>query len=319
MTVLALASLLLVSAAAGEVSLSTYYSGSLDRKPDMKSALVRSPEELGKAKEALGISGPLPPVDFGKDALAVIVSDSAEGGVLKIRGVESGEGGALEVMYGMDAPGPVAGASGKPSYTYLIARLSPAPAAVRFVDEDRLNSLASGTGLGQFKEYTNVLSGGEKISFAEFLPLDKGNSWTYKAETSKGVSEVTNSVVSESDGWSVFDTFFGIPGVGMKLSPGGEIFVASRGGVETFYSPDVSTAFPETGSETPAGKFGKVMVITMPEGGAFWFRDVYAKGVGLISHEQKSAKGHASYTLVRARVGGVGYPKGKKSGAEEKK
>jgi hypothetical protein len=46
----------------------------------------------------------------------------------------------------------------------------------------------------------------------------------------------------------------------------------------------------------------------VPEGGDFWFRDVYAKGVGLVSHEQKSEKGRASYTLIGARVGGAGYP-----------
>ena len=316
--VFALISLLLTPALAGEVSLSAYYSGLLVKEPAIKSALIRNGEELGKAKEALGISGPLPPVDFVKDALIVVVSDDGEGGVLKIRSAESAAGGVIEVRYGVEAAGPVEAAAAQPSYPYLIAKLSPAPQAVRFVDEGDVSALASGTGLGQFRDYTNVLSENGDLAAAEFIPLDKGNSWTYKAETYKGKSEITNSVVSVADGWSVFDTFFGVSGVGMKISPGGDIFIASGGEIETFYSPDVVTEFPGTGAETPAGKFGEVMVVSMPEGGAFWFRDVYAKGVGLISHEQKSGKGSASYTLVRARVGAVEYPKGGKSEAKEK-
>jgi hypothetical protein len=198
------------------------------------------------------------------------------------------------------------------SYPYLMTKINPAPGKgvpVRFIDEDYVSSLASGTGLGQFKEYTNVLSGSEDSEMAEFLPLDKGNTWTYVTGEGGKESEVTNSVVSESDGWSVFESFFGLSGVGMKISPGGEVFVSSGGGIKTFYTPDVVTEFPKGPVNTPAGAFSDVMVVTIPEGGDFWFKDVYAKGVGLIAHEQNSRKGRVSYQLVRAVVGGKEYPR----------
>jgi hypothetical protein len=193
-----------------------------------------------------------------------------------------------------------------------MSKINPAPGKgvpVRFIDEEYVSSLASGTGLGQFKEYTNVLSGSEDSEMAEFLPLDKGNTWTYVTGEGGKESEVTNSVVSESDGWSVFESFFGLSGVGMKISPGGEVFVSSGGGIKTFYTPGVVTEFPEGSVNTPAGAFSDVMVVTMPEGGDFWFKDVYAKGVGLIAHEQNSRKGRVSYQLVRAVVGGKEYPR----------
>ncbi|MEW6144446.1 MAG: hypothetical protein AB1598_05455 [Thermodesulfobacteriota bacterium] len=301
---------------AGDYSVETIASGVLGREPGVKNAVIRSGGEFAEAGEALGIKSPLPPVDFTKNAILLIAPGYGTGGIIEVSGVSPAAGGALEVRYRMRAEGPAPASPGKASYPYLMAKLSPAPASdapVRFIDEDYVNAISSGTGLGQFREYTNVLSGGENARIAEYLPLDKGNTWTYKAETKKGPSEVTNSVVSESDGWSVFDSFFGVPGVGMKISRGGEILISSKGGVGTFYGPDVVTEFPEEPVTTPAGVFSGVMVVTMPGGGDFWFRDVYARGVGLISHEQNSRKGRAAYTLVGARVGGAEYPSSRNS------
>jgi len=310
-SVLAIISLLLGTALAGEYTVEPWSSGILANEPAAASALIRSSGELEKAKEALGMTGPLPEADFGKHALLLIIPGEGTGGIIEIAGVTPAAGGALEVRYRVRSEGPRPEGPVKASYPYLILKLSPAPGAdlpVRLIDEDYVNTLSSGTGLGQFREYTNVLSSTENAAIAQYLPIDKGNTWTYKSETSKGSSEVTNSVVSESDGWSVFDAFFGVPGVGMKISPGGDILVSSKGGIKTFYNTDAVIEFPKEPYSTPAGVFDGVMVVTVPEGGDFWFRDVYAKGVGLVSHEQKSEKGRASYTLTGARVGGAGYP-----------
>ncbi|HET7290168.1 MAG TPA: hypothetical protein VFJ67_06975 [Thermodesulfobacteriota bacterium] len=310
-TALALLSLLLPAAFAGDYTVETYTSGVLSSEPGIKSALIGSGEELAEAKEALGITAPLPGVDFGKEALLLILSPEGSGGIIEVTGAVPAEG-ALEVRYRVKSEGPAPMSGTKTSYPYLMAKINPAPAdgvPVRFIDEDYANSLASGTGLGQFSEYTNVLSGSEESEMTEFLPLDKGNSWTYITGEGGEESEVTNSVVSESDGWSVFDSFFGLSGVGMKISPGGEVFVSSGGGIKTFYTPDVVTEFRKGPVNTPAGAFSNVMVVTIPEGGGFWFMDVYAKGVGLITHEQNSRKGRVSYRLVRAVVGGKEYPR----------
>jgi hypothetical protein len=311
-SVLAFISLLIRASLAAEYTVEPWSSGILANEPAAASALIRSGEELEKAKEALGIADPLPGADFGKHALLLIMPVEGTGGIIEIAGVTPAAGGALEVRYRVRSEGPRPEGPVKASYPYLILKLSPAPGAdlpVRLIDEDYVNTLSSGTGLGQFREYTNVLSAPEDAAIAEYLPIDKGNTWTYKSETSRGSSEVTNSVVSESDGWSVFDTFFEVPGVGMKISPGGDILVSSKGGIKTFYNTDAVIEFPKEPYGTPAGVFDGVMVVTVPEGGDFWFRDVYAKGVGLVSHEQKSEKGRASYMLIGARVGGAGYPR----------
>lgn len=310
-TVLALLSLLIRASLAAEYTVEPWSGGILAEEPALTSALIRSGEELEKAKEALGMTGHLPEAEFGKHALLLIIPGEGTGGIIEITGVSPASGGALEARYRVRSEGPRPEGPVKASWPYLIVKLVPAPGAgvpVRLIDEDYVSTLASGTGLGQFREYTNVLAGRENVSVAEFLPLDKGNTWKYKSETGKGPSEVTNTVVSESDGWSVFDTFFGVPGVGMKISPGGDIFISSGGGIKTFYNPGAVTEFPKGPVSTPAGTFSEVMVVTVPEGGDFWFRDVYAKGVGLVLHEQKSEKGPASYTLVGASISGTEYP-----------
>ncbi len=225
-TVLILISLLIRASLAAEYTVEPWSSGILANEPAAASALIRSGGELDEAKEALGITGPLPGADFGKHALLLIIPVEGTGGIIEIAGVTPAAGGALEVRYRVRSEGPRPEGPVKASYPYLILKLSPAPGAdlpVRLIDEDYVNTLSSGTGLGQFREYTNVLSAPEDAAIAEYLPIDKGNTWTYKSETSRGSSEVTNSVVSESDGWSVFDTFFGVPGVGMKISPGGDM------------------------------------------------------------------------------------------------
>ncbi len=307
----ALVPLLSLAAHAAGFSVGTFTSGVLGSEPAVKSGLIKDGRELAKAKEALGITAPLPGADFGKEALLLIVSPDGKGGIIELTGVAPAHG-ALEVRYRVNSEGPPPEGGPHASYPYLIASLSPAPGKdvpVRFIDEDYLSSLASDTGLGQIREYTNVLSGGEGSRLTEYLPLDKGNTWTYEAVKGGESSEVTNTVVSETDGWSVYDTFFGIPGVGMKITPGGEVFVASKGGIKTFYNKDVVSEFKKEPVKTPAGEFGDVMVVTMSEGGGFWFRDVYARGVGLIAHEQNSGKGRVSYTLVRAVVDGIEYPR----------
>jgi len=307
----ALLSLLLRTALAAEYTVETYTSGVLPGEPVLRSALIKNGGELAKTKESLGITGPLPGVDFEKEALLLILSPEGKGGIIDVTGAVTAAG-AVEVRYRVAEEGPARENGTGASYPYLIAKLSPAPGEgvpVRLIDEDYVNSLSSDTGLGQFSEYTNVLSGSEGSRVVEYLPLDKDNSWTYSAVKSGEASEVTNSVVSESDGWSVFDTFFGVPGVCMKICPGGEVLVSSKGGVKTFYTRDVVSEVKKGPVSTPAGDFSDVMVVTIPEGGDFWFRDVYAKGVGLIMHEQNSRKGRVSYKLVRAVVNGKEYPR----------
>lgn len=309
--VLAAIIFLFSSAWSVEITSEPLYRGALPERPQARSSLIRNTGELGEAWEALGIGDPLPEVDFTKEAVLLIVTVEGKGGAVEISGVRDTADGAIEVRYIGKTPEPEAGGNKESSFPYLFTKIRPVPdqgTTVRFISEDGANMTAAGTALGQIKSYTNVLGRVEDVPIAEYFPLDKGNVWTYTVKSEGGTGKMTNTVISVSDGWSVFDTFFGVPAVGVKIAPGGEIYVNSKGGMETFYNAEVVTEFPDKGVTTQAGRFDDVMVVSSPEGGDFWFRDVYARGVGLVLHEHKSPKGDAEYELIKATVGGREYP-----------
>lgn len=296
---------------AGDVTVEPFYRGALAESPPDRSSLIRDEEGLADAWEALGIKDPMPEVDFTEEAVLLVIAGREPRGVIEIVSVGSEAHGVMEVRYTVKPRAAAHGGKPGPVFPYLFAKIRPAPgrdAAPVFKAEGAPGGNASGTAIGQFAPYTNVLPGGDTLRAAEYIPLDKGNVWTYAVKSAEGSREVTNTVISESDGWSVFDRFFGAPSLGMRIAPGGEIYVRSGGGVETFYNSLVVTEFPDKGVATPAGRFDDVMVVTVPEGGEFWFRDVYAKGVGLVLHEHRSPRGDAEYVLKKATVGGRKYP-----------
>ena len=94
----------------------------------------------------------------------------------------------------------------------------------------------------------------------------------------------------------------------MRIDPEGGILVSTNEQVRTFYTPEVQERFEKTEFKTPAGKFDDLFIVTIPENDVFWFKDVYAKGVGLIYHEHKSPKGSAKYSLIRANIRGKKFP-----------
>ncbi len=305
--------LLVGQALSEELTVEPFYQGTLAKRPQARSALIRDEGTLETAREALGIKDTLPRVDFANEALLLIISREETGGVIEIRDIETKTDGVMEVLYTGQLTGPPPEGKTELSIPYLFSIIRPVPGqntTVRFIAEDSGTRPAPGTAMGQFEPYTNVLVRGENLKVAEYVPLDKGNVWTYAVKSGDGTREITNTIISVSDGWSVFDEFFGVPYVGMKITPAGEIYVRSKGGPGTFYNSDAVTEFPDSGVTTPAGRFDKVMVVSIPEGGEFWFRDVYAKGVGLVLHEHRSPRGDAEYRLTKATVGGRDYPAG---------
>lgn len=304
---------LLNHAWSAEFTVESFYRGALPERPQSRSSLIRNTEGLDNAWEALGIKDPAPEVDFTNEAILLIISGEGNGGALEISGIGKAAEGVVEVRYTRKTAGPEPEGKTELAFPYLFSKIRPVPdqnITVRFIGEDTGNRPVSGTALGQIDPYTNVLSGAENFPIAEYVPLDKGNVWTYTVKSEEGTREITNTVISVSDGWSVFDEFFGVPSLGMRIAPGGEIYVRSKGGAETFYNSEVVTEFPDKGVTTPLGSFDEVMVVSVPEGGEFWFRDVYAKGVGLVLHEHKSPRGNAEYKLIKATVGGRDYPPG---------
>ncbi len=94
----------------------------------------------------------------------------------------------------------------------------------------------------------------------------------------------------------------------MKIERSGELYVSSDRGMRAFYTDNVQTTFVNQEISTPAGKFNDLMIVTIAQNDNFWFRDVYAKGVGLVLHEHISPKGKGKYTLLKAKVRGKDYP-----------
>ena len=175
-------------------------------------------------------------------------------------------------------------------------------------EEIKNDSVPAGTGIGQIPKTDEVTRLGNNSMLAEYIPLDKGNVWTYSIKKDGQTKEHTQSVVSESEGWSIFDNYFGKQAVSLRIAPGGELLFTSEGVVKSFYDDKVTTSFPEEAVATPGGKFEQAMVVTRLENKNFWFRDVYVKGVGLVFHEHKTPKGVTTYSLVKAKVGGKDYP-----------
>lgn len=285
----------------------TIAEGRRPEKPEQGSALVKDGEALAGAAGSLGVEG-LPEVDFSSDAVLVVVPEGPTEGAIEIKDVTRVSGGGVEVYYTDDLTGP-APESGETSYPYVMLKASGLAGATsaRFVDVGSQGATASGTSLGQGAKYSNVLIASDN-PVAAYLPLDRGNEWTYSVESPKGSAELTNSIVSESDGWSAYEKFFGFSGVSMQVLPGGEIMTTSQGETKPFYTEDVVIEYPKETVKTPAGEFSDVLVVTIAEGGPFWFKDVYARGVGLVYHEHESARGQVQYTLVKAKVRGRTYP-----------
>jgi hypothetical protein len=194
-------------------------------------------------------------------------------------------------------------------FNIVIAVLILITFAVSNANETTKNdSVPAGTGIGQIPELGEVTRLGKNLLLAEYMPLDKGNVWTYTVKKGDQIKEHTHSVVSESGGWSVFDNYFGKDAIALRIAPGGELLVTNKGVVSTFYSDEVTASFPRGTVETPGGKYDQAMLVTMPEDKEFWFRDVYVKGVGLVFHEHKTPEGNTSYSLLKAKVRGNAYP-----------
>ncbi|NIQ16191.1 MAG: hypothetical protein GTO02_17905, partial [Candidatus Dadabacteria bacterium] len=56
--------------------------------------------------------------------------------------------------------------------------------------------------------------------------------------------------------------------------------------------------------EVLAGKFSDLLIVTIPKNNKLWFKDVYAKGIGLIYHKHSSPKGSVIYRLEDAKIRG---------------
>lgn len=273
--------------------------------------VVRDANQLHKIWNVLGIKEKIPGVDFDKEIAFLIIQPANKGNNIDISKVEDKDENLVEIGYRVGFNKEKTDKEKGKSSHYLIAKLDHPDVKnlkLEFFEDSETSAVPSHVGLEQLPEYSNVLKGFEGMGLPDYLPIDKGNVWTYRIDSGKDVREETQSIISVTDGWSIFDDFFGKKNVGMRIDPEGGILVSTDDEVKTFYTPEVQKSLEKTEFTTPAGKFDDLLIVTIPDSDVFWFKDVYAKGVGLIYHEHKSPKGDAKYSLISANVRGKKYP-----------
>lgn len=297
-------------ALSSEIKFSVISQGHIAETTAFKNVVIRNDKELEKVWKELGIKNKIPSVDFSKELVVAVSPKEKKAGSLEVLRVTGKENG-IEVRFALRPYAATLKTQGSDLSPYVMAKIHPVSvqkARIKFVEDIAKPPIPANNAIGQMPEYTSVLKEHENLVVSQFLPLDKGNFWTYRIESKGKVREETYSVISVSDGWSVLDNFFGRESVALRVEPSGDIFVSSDSGIHDFYTPEIQKVFKESDFLTPAGKFDDLMVVihTMPN--KFWFKDVYARGVGLVYHEHKSPKGNAKFTLVKAKIRGRSYP-----------
>ncbi len=273
--------------------------------------VVISQQELESLWKGLGIKGASPSPDFTRElvvflqpATVVPTSDVKIAEVVK-------ENDIYEIKYYTTISKQKPLKERKPLFPFTIAKLKDIdPTNTKIIFTEVNTGLSPGNALAQFPAYTSVLRGQSPLDFSNYFPLDKGNSWTYRVESANGTREETYSILSISqEGWSTFGSFFGKDKVSFKVVGNGRLYVLSDNRQAPFYTSQVDRGFRKEGLATPAGQFDDLLQVTSRNGAKFWFRDIYARGVGLIYHEHKTPKGKVKYTLIKAEIRGVKYPK----------
>jgi hypothetical protein len=285
--------------------------GATGIQQNSQNLVIRDENQLKKIWGVLGIKEKIPGIDFDKEIAFLIIQPANKGNEIDISKVENKEDNVVQIGYRISFNKKGPDKEETRSSHYLIAKLDHPDAKnvkIEFFEDAPTSAVPADVGMGQIPEYSNVLKGFEGMGLSDYFAIDKGNVWTYRIESGKDVKEDTHSIISLTDGWSIFDDFFGKKNVGMRIDPEGGLLVSTNEEVRTFYTPDVQKSFEKTEFKTPAGKFDDLLIITIPENDVFWFKDVYAKGVGLIYHEHKSPKGSAKYSLIRANVKGKKFP-----------
>ncbi|MDA2920013.1 hypothetical protein MYX76_11065 [Desulfobacterota bacterium AH_259_B03_O07] len=273
--------------------------------------VINNEKDLKKVWKEFGIQEPFPKVDFKKEIAVVITHKENIGDTIEVKRILNKTNKIIEIRYVVKHKSDKLNEKGKEHFSYLIAKLTPSEPKqvdVNFIQENFFRPIAADTALGQIPTRANVIRGYESMYVSEYVPIDKGNTWTYKVETEGKVKEERQSVLTVSDGWSVIDKYFGKENIGIRIDQSGNILVSYDGSVKNFYTPEVERNLVKRDFSTPAGKFNDLMVVTIPKNEKFWFMDVYAKGVGLIYHEHESPKGNAKYSLIDAQVRGKKYP-----------
>ena len=298
---------------AEDIEYSLLSSGYVDESVPSQNLTINSKDSFNVLLKQLNVNPDSFNVDFNNEVVALIVPDnSSYPDQIKIDNIKKSKSGGFSVEFILDKVPYVPGSETKTSKPYTLLKFGPIDTKnpqVSFKNADPKGSLFVNQSLGDAVKYTNVMSQSTNEMFIKYLPLDKGNSWTYEYESGENKGMQTFSIVSYTQDWSIFDSFFGKNNLAMKIDPHGNLFISSSNkGIRPFYTQDVLINYQKEPFTVKAGTFEDVLVITSPPDSPFQFKDVYAEGIGLIYHEHTSLKGSAKYSLAIGNVRGRKIP-----------
>ena len=287
--------------------------GTLNNTIFVENTAIKNSDELNKMRKEMNDMSFGSGVNFEHDILLVITAMNRNAVDLKIDEIEKRSEDTIEVIYSVTELEKMKLAQlGISKFPYLAAKVSKINNdhnKVIFMENLKNSPIASNTALDEDYRYSNILNTYQNLEILDYIPLDIGNKWTYRIDNGSKSYETSQEVQSVSNGWSILNSYFGKPNIAIKIDQSGQLIISSKkGGLRTFYNKSVIKSFISEEFETPAGKFNDLMIVTVPENSKFWFKDIYAKDVGLIYHEHKSAKGNGEYILIGANVRGKTYP-----------
>jgi len=297
---------------AENIEYSVLLSGYVDESFPTQNLTINNKESLDALLTQLNQKPDSVDVNFDSEVLTLIVPDqSSYPDKIKIKSIEKLKSGRINVEYILDSIPFVPEKEINTTKPYTIFKMGPLNTKdpqVSFMNADPKDPVFVNQSLDDAVKYTNIMSQNTNELFIKYLPLDKGNSWTYEYESDQNKGAQTFSIVSYTQDWSIFDSFFGKNNLALKIDREGNLFVSSSKGIRPFYNNDIEINYRKEPFTVKAGTFEDVLIITSKPDSPFVFKDVYAKDVGLIYHEHSSPKGKAKYSLMSGNVRGRKIP-----------
>lgn len=297
---------------AEELKYSVISEGYLSSDNPWQSMVIKEQDVLNKILVEQGIKDNSEEVDFNTETIALIVPEQGSyPDKINITEIDKSNQDIISVKFSVDSVAYVHEENAEINKPYKLIKITPAGKEYTSVSFRKVNSkrpVFVNNSVENLVGYSNILEDNRDNLFINYLPLDKGNSWTYDFTSPRGKGSQTFSIVTYTNGWSLFDSFFGMNNLALRLDRSGHIFVSSDKGNRPFYTNDVLVSYPGKPYKSEAGEFKDILVVSSNSDSKIKFKDIYAKDVGLIYHEHESDAGSAKYSLSSAYVRGKQIP-----------
>ncbi|MGH7885162.1 MAG: hypothetical protein ACRENO_05650 [Thermodesulfobacteriota bacterium] len=275
--------------------------------------IIRNKNELDRIKKIYGENLKLPEIYFIDELLVIKkLGGDVDPETFKIVKTLKDKNGNYNVLYTIKEKDYLDSDAQQIKSPYLVLKLKPVSnhkADIKITKLDITDPIIANQSLGTTPSFAEPLDRVEGSFFIGYFPLDNGNSWTYKYGDEGALSkESTFKIVAFSEGWSFFDSFFGKKNIALRFDNEGNLLLANDKRLRSFYNEAVTIEKSNESITVEAGTFNDLVVVSIPENEQFWFKDIYASGIGLIYHEHHSPKGSSYYHLNNAKVRGKTIP-----------